>query len=296
MKSLFICLSSCAVFSLLLLVMPFHVLRSDALADSLTSGSSTLDNGSHPGVYLVPDVTIKWVVGERFEADVSVENVSGMSGIYFELSWDGFYDSRVSSYSQVLNTSTRDIAVSETLLPKPYKVYSLSLTTGAEKSWLKFLCVPDCTTTSPQNGTGKIMSINFTVLDPWSGGRQPVYKQGDCSWAPSNATTEVSIWWGYMMSRYPSTHYVYFGDFYGNTSGNQCYAVCGNMEFTFMPTPGDLDGNGIVDAEDLAIIVQFYNQSASEYPVAYYDFDRNGVIDVYDVVVVARNYGRSSPF
>jgi hypothetical protein len=276
--------------------MPSYVQGLDVTSKLWMSANRSVNESLQPSVSIAPDVTVNWVVGEKFRADVSVENVSGMGGLYFELYWDGSYDSGVADYSQVLNTSTNDIAVFETLLPKPYKAYSLSLNTGAGRSWLKFLCVPDCVMTSPQNGTGKIMSINFTVLDPWTGGRQPAYSQGDCSWTPNNATSRVAIWWGYVLLQYPSAHYVYFGQFYGSTRDVQGYAVYGQMEFTFMPVPGDLDGNGVVDAGDLAIITQFYNKPVSAYPNAYYDLNGDGVIDIYDVVIVARNYGRNSPY
>jgi hypothetical protein len=250
---------------------------------------------TQPEVHILPEIDMRWVVGETLSVDVLAENVSGMRGLYFEICWKGYYDLGLSDWIPVLNTSLPQINVHEDILPEPYKAYNLNVTIAPEKSWLRFLCMLDCAT-APQNGSAKIMTINFTALDPWSGGRQPKYTQTTCKWKPENATTQIIVWWGYLVLQYPNLHYAYFGEFYGNTEGKAGYALYGNNSYSFTPVPGDLDGNGKVDTIDMNIISQFYSADVKEYPNGYYDLNRDGEIDVCDMVVVASNFGRTDPF
>jgi hypothetical protein len=301
--SLWVCQMRSKARSTFLLVSLFQILALKApvvgwsflMTSSSAFGTSvTSTQTDQPKIYVLPEVDIKSVVGSRLVADVYLGNISGMRGIYFELCWNAFYDPRVPGWFPVLNTSTGEITVYEDILPKPYKAYGLTVISEPEKSWLKFLCILDCATV-PQNGTAKIMSINFTVLDPWDCGRQPKYVESECSWLPGNATSYIVVWWGYTVVQYPDLHYVYFGEFYGDTSGKQDYALYSGSAFTFMPVPGDLDGNGKVDATDLWIISQEYDANVAQYPNGYYDLNGDGVVDLFDVTIVARNYGRISP-
>jgi len=272
-----------------LILGPNLVLDATVISDALSD-----ESGLQPKICVLPEANLEWAIGERFTIDILVENVSGMRGVYFELFWNGFYDDRMPDWFPMLNTSTIEIDVHEDLLPKPYKAYRLTLLTEADRSWLKFMCVLDCDV-PPQNGTANIMSITFTVLDPWICGRQPVYTKHGDEWTPYNATSQIVIWWGCFIMQYPSLHYVYFGRFFDDTQGVQDYALYSNSEFTFMPVPGDLDGNGIVDATDLLIIAQFYDNDVTEYPNSYYDLNRDGLIDIFDIVIVTSNYGRNDP-
>jgi hypothetical protein len=272
----------------------FAPMLSPNLLFGLSSTCELSVQSSQLRVYVTPESNVKWAIGGNFTVDVVAENLSGMRGIYFELYWIGFYDPRVPDWFPVLNTSLDKIDVYENLLPKPYKVYSLTFSPAPEKSWLKFLCILDCNT-APQNGTARIMSITFNVLDPWYCGRQPCYTRNGDKWIPTNATTQIAVWWGYSILQYPYLHCVYFGEFYGMKEGFQGYALYGNSEYTFMPIPGDLDENGIVDAKDLLAITQLYNKDLNEYPNRYYDLNGDGVIDVYDIVIVTSNFGRATP-
>lgn len=137
--------------------------------------------------------------------------------------------------------------------------------------------------------------MNFTVDDPWDGGRQPAYVRDGCQWIPSNATTQVTMWWGYSILQYPNFHYVYFGKFYGNTEGKEGYARHNSLNFTFMPIPGDLNGNGVVDTSDLLILSGLYGADIMEYPNSYYDLNGDGLIDICDIIIVSKNYGRTVP-
>jgi len=249
-----------------------------------------------PKIHLLPETKIDWIVGGNFTVDIWVENVSGLRAIYFELYWTGRFDSRVPQWFQILNTSTSEIIIHKDILPEPYKSYKLSLSPSEKKSWVKFLCLLDCDT-PPQNGTAKIMSLRFVELDPWEGGLQPLYIKDGHKWTADNATSQIVIWWGYfLIERNETLQYLYFGEFFGNGEGEKNRALFDNAEFVFMPVPGDLDGNGEVDTQDLAIITFFYNEGASGYPNKYYDLNNDGVIDIYDIVIVTKNYGKKDPF
>ena len=134
-------------------------------------------------------------------------------------------------------------------------------------------------------------------LDPWEGGLQPQYVKDGCEWTAHNATSQIIIWWGYFLVEQNGVlQYLYFGEFFGDEAGVKDRALFDNAEFVFMPVPGDLDGNGEVDATDLAIITFYYNEGVSGYPNSYYDLNSDGIIDIYDIVIVAKNYGKIDPF
>ncbi len=52
---------------------------------------------------------------------------------------------------------------------------------------------------------------------------------------------------------------------------------------------GDYNGDGAVDARDLAILVANYGRTA-----AAGDFNRDGIVDVRDLAILGNNYGRSA--
>jgi hypothetical protein len=62
--------------------------------------------------------------------------------------------------------------------------------------------------------------------------------------------------------------------------------------YTFVPIPGDLNRDGIVDIVDLMIIASMYGKDNK-----YYNFDNSlgDTIDIYDIVIVAKNFGRTTP-
>jgi hypothetical protein len=55
--------------------------------------------------------------------------------------------------------------------------------------------------------------------------------------------------------------------------------------------PGDVNHDGVVDIQDLALVAMYYRLSvAANDPECIYDLNGDGVIDIYDLVIVARNW------
>jgi hypothetical protein len=64
---------------------------------------------------------------------------------------------------------------------------------------------------------------------------------------------------------------------------------------TFVATgPGDLNGDGIVNIDDLALVIDHFGQSSDDPEWdARADADDNGVVSIDDLTAVTGNYGRS---
>jgi hypothetical protein len=62
--------------------------------------------------------------------------------------------------------------------------------------------------------------------------------------------------------------------------------------YTFVPIPGDLNRDGVVDIVDVMIIASMYGLYEP-----YYNFDSSlsNVIDIFDIVIVCKNFGRTTP-
>jgi hypothetical protein len=67
--------------------------------------------------------------------------------------------------------------------------------------------------------------------------------------------------------------------------------------YTFVPIPGDLNRDGVVDIVDVLIIASFYGKSGI--PAKYYSLDHaisgDWDVDIFDIVIVTKNFGRSRP-
>jgi hypothetical protein len=81
-----------------------------------------------------------------------------------------------------------------------------------------------------------------------------------------------------------------------------------NGQYRFVPLRGDINGDGLVDVKDIAIVSRAYGSHAANYtdegiyalgtpaspnwdPRA--DLKPDNIIDIYDVVLVAVNYGKA---
>ena len=55
------------------------------------------------------------------------------------------------------------------------------------------------------------------------------------------------------------------------------------------PIEGDVNGDGVVDMQDLDIIAQNFNTSPPADERA--DINKDGIVDIYDLVIVGKNFG-----
>jgi Ca2+-binding EF-hand superfamily protein len=65
-----------------------------------------------------------------------------------------------------------------------------------------------------------------------------------------------------------------------------------NVAFTFIPTQGDTNNDGVINILDLRTVAAYFDikQGDSLWSVASaYDLNGNGVIDIYDLVLIAVN-------
>jgi hypothetical protein len=70
----------------------------------------------------------------------------------------------------------------------------------------------------------------------------------------------------------------------------------GDFEFAFNVLPGDINGSGVVQSEDLSVLLNLWNQSTTD---AYYDYKADisgdGIIQTGDLSVVLNSWGKTIP-
>jgi hypothetical protein len=251
-----------------------------------------------PEIYLVPDHEINCVVGETFDIDVMVENITKMKSLHLWIYWlkNEMY-LEPGTWMPIISTTEDDVVLNEEIFPE-VDTFTVTITDFMTETWLVIDIVLDCDLPLI-NGTFRALTITFTKEDPWWSGRQPEYFKENHEWDTDNATTPIAIWEGYFDVYCPDLDYIWFGDHWGPHPGVRGWAIYGNSQFTFDPVPGDLNGDGVVDVTDLAIIAGYYGKAHPAdwpYPVWYYDFVDDNLIDIFDVTVVAKNFGRECAY
>jgi hypothetical protein len=254
-----------------------------------------------PTIYITPSLEENCVVGETFELTIMVEDIVKMKSIRFYLNWTGNWWPWL-GWRMLIETSEADIVINEEVLPKADRLIDeLVLTQSAVESSL-YVRIKMEDDFPLINGTFWFMTITFTKKDPWYCGGLPDYYKDGHDWTTQNATTDIVFWWGYFDVLCPDLAYIYFGDYYGDHTGDRGFAIYKNAVYIFDPVPGDLDGNGIVNIIDLQIIAGMYCYTAASPPMGgwpadfwmyYYDFNGDGHINLAEIIVVAKNFGRT---
>jgi len=142
-----------------------------------------------------------------------------------------------------------------------------------------------------------LFNVTFTKCDAWYSGAQPNYEIDTETHEYTLETPCVNLVF--------DAYFTYLTGPCGvMRASDNCLTVKGT-KYCFQPVPGDLNGSGHVDTDDLLIIAGYYGMAAScVHPGAgfppngfseFYDLNNDGVIDVYDVVVVAKNFCRTTP-
>jgi hypothetical protein len=211
--------------------------------------------------------------------------------------WWGFHVLPEDFYTSLLYTDvTTDVVINEEVFPAENstvvinnQTYPCGRYTFLPVSYVQVIVTMDLGYPLI-NGTMWLFSVTFTKCDPWFCGAQPGYEidlrthEMKCQ----NASTELYLT-GCLSVLCPDPAIL---DLYTDV-------LVDNGMYTFAPIPGDLDGNGHVDVEDIMIEVGYYGKGNSEAPWSwigyYYDLNKDGYIDVYDVVIVAKNFCRTVP-
>jgi hypothetical protein len=94
----------------------------------------------------------------------------------------------------------------------------------------------------------------------------------------------------------PATQTYSSTTFEGSTWNNGAPALnCDSGEaafFTLMPSPGDANGDGIVDINDLTIVLANYGKTIGmDWSTG--DFNGDGHVDINDLTIVLANYGHT---
>jgi hypothetical protein len=62
-----------------------------------------------------------------------------------------------------------------------------------------------------------------------------------------------------------------------------------DCQYTYLPIPGDVNGDGVVNILDLILVAGEYGDCST------YDLNEDGFVELLDLVIVAINYGRTEP-
>jgi hypothetical protein len=253
-----------------------------AMSDSCTTEIEQCDpefgylkfKAIQPTIKMLPPKIQKWIVGDTFTVQIEVQDVVKMKSFHLEI----YYG------VDQITTDEQNVWIKD-FLPPPYELTFIDTTTPGViiiQAWIP--CEKPAV-----NGTGEIVGITFTVLDPW-GGAIPDYEFVEPhDWMPQNCTQSIDIA-GFIDVYCPMYREMILhvdvavkqplpDDFPGEIG-----------VYFFTPIPGDLNYDGHVDIVDLSAI-------AAEYGTTDADMDLNGdgVVDIFDVVIVAKNFCRTEP-
>ena len=71
-----------------------------------------------------------------------------------------------------------------------------------------------------------------------------------------------------------------------------------NVTFKFLPIPGDVNNDGVVNILDLRTVATYFDVKQGDplwSAASAYDLNGNGVIDIYDLVLIGANFGYTYP-
>lgn len=256
-----------------------------------------------PKIKIVPADEVNNKVGDKWTASVIVENMVKMTDLYIYVSWNGFKLIDEPFWNALLCTAKADVVTNTVVMPTakrttdlltvvspPCNVRYTSASAAAGYVALQIVMDP----TYPLiNGTFWIMNITFTKCDPWFCGAQPRYTIDTLTHAikMENASTPLCIGGSFSVKCGQYTRMDLPTD-----------VTVENGKYTFLPKPGDLNGDGIIDIADLLIIAKYYGltnhlytppgtETPPAYPEWYMDLNKDGIVDIFDVVIVAKNIG-----
>jgi hypothetical protein len=211
---------------------------------------------TRPRLEVEPSTYTATTLGEEFTINITVADIVNLYSFEFQLSY---------------NTSLLDarrFTVGPFFNP-PYRITKQIIDDAAGLIWLSVESQAPAPST---NGSGTLATIAFIVpmeCDVWYQGCVPL--ECDLHFDLSILKTDQGVTVPHDITD-PLLHYVY------------------------MPIPGDLDSNAIVNVFDLRIVARAFGSTTGEpnWDLRA-DLTRDGKINVRDLVLVARNYGRTIP-
>jgi hypothetical protein len=243
----------------------------------LLSSSAMIAGGvASPGttVYVDPKES-KVKLGQTFEVNVNIANVSGLQGVDFCLSYD-------TTILDALDVSEgpfmRDVGLAVVVKSEINDCYE---PTSGRVWFAMVVCGNVCV-----NGSGTLATVTFNAT-----------AAGECSldlhsilpFMPDKV--KLSTCGGEHIPNVAMDGYVVVSSDPCDPPENPPPDPPPNPSTT--PNP-DVNGDGVVDILDLAIVASVYGTSVGQ---SYYnpsaDLDQNGKINISDLAIVARNFGKT---
>jgi len=230
-----------------------------------------------PSIKMLPPCTVKSVVGETFEVQIEVQNVVKMKSFSLDIWWD----------PDQLTTDAQNVWIKD-FLPPPYEVAIIEVYTGYLYVQVVMPCEKPAIT-----GTGEILGIRFTALDPWPDASPPYTFDGVHTWYPDKCWNFIYMD-GYLDIYCPGYVEQWLWTTVEVLPWDRTTTGAPPGLYEFRPVPGDLNMDGHVDIEDLSAIAKAFG-STDAADLAMFDLDFDGDIDIFDVVIVAKNFCRTEP-
>lgn len=73
------------------------------------------------------------------------------------------------------------------------------------------------------------------------------------------------------------------------------HAILANAAFVALHTPGDFTGDGVVDADDLQIVLTRFAQTTTPFNLEHGDWDGNGSVGMFELDLVLANWTQQAP-
>lgn len=211
-----------------------------------------------PNVEVRPgNVTVR--VEDSFEVEIWMVNATKLYHFEFYLHYN----------ASLLYAS--EVIVCDSLLRPPYQ---RALVLQNHSSGFVYICLIQENTVPPANGTGELARVTFevtkTILYSWKAG------------ATNHLHCDLSLEEVKLSIRRSAP---------GQLEQSRGEVQVKDGEYWFMPVPGDMNLDGMVDIIDLCTVARKYGQTG-ESP---YDLDGDGVVEISDLTLIATNIGRTEP-
>lgn len=238
------------------------------LSDSLGNGMLPWNchGGSYeidavkPTLYMKESTVTKSQKDATFTVEIWIRNATKLSDWWTTI-----------TYSSTLLDVT-NVVLDTTFLTGPYSINIVNFATSGQVKIEVAQLLPG----NPANGTGRLATIYFHV-------KQSIF------WTTAYPTLGCTI----QFNTVPAPPITGTGISVMCPTKNYAYAPTDvgveNCVYKYVPIPGDVNMDGVVNVLDLKLVADDYGSSTT------YDLNISGKVDLLDIVLVAINYGRTTP-